>query len=171
MRASPPLLALVAGSLPSAAQSNDSFAGRLALSGDTATAVSNNLSATRENGTVVLSINAPPPIVSAASVNSAAATSFQYKILAANGPTSFGATNLPPGLSLNPVSGLPSATHLPMDAQWGVGSRWHGGNAAAHAGPTRRLRCLHRGGHERRRSGWSRVPATRLKPLRQMPGP
>lgn len=58
-----------------------------------------------DDGTVVLSINTPPTIVSAASVNAANGAAFQYNILASNGPTSYGASNLPTGLSLNPTSG------------------------------------------------------------------
>ncbi len=58
-----------------------------------------------DDGTVVLSINTPPTIVSAASINAASGVTFQYTILASNGPTVYSATNLPPGLSVNPTSG------------------------------------------------------------------
>ena len=66
-----------------------------------------------DDGTVVLSINTPPTIVSAASVNAVNSAAFQYNILASNGPTVYGASNLPTGLSVNPttgqIGGIPTA--------------------------------------------------------------
>ena len=73
-----------------------------------------------DDGTVVLSINAPPTVVSAASVNAFTGTTFQYNILASNTPTVYGATNLPAGLSINSTTGLISGV-LTNDGTYSVG--------------------------------------------------
>ena len=73
-----------------------------------------------DDGTVVLSINAPPTIVAAASVNATTGTSFQYSILATNNPTVYGAMNLPPGLSLNPTTGVLSGVFT-ADGTYAIG--------------------------------------------------
>ncbi len=73
-----------------------------------------------DDGTVVLSINAPPTVVSAASVNAVNGATFQYNILASNSPTVYGASNLPPGLSLNPVGGQISGV-LTTDGAYTIG--------------------------------------------------
>ena len=63
-----------------------------------------------DDGTVVLSINAPPTILSAANVAGTTGSGFSYGIAASNGPTAYAATNLPPGLEINPVTGVISGT-------------------------------------------------------------
>ena len=64
-------------------------------------------------GTAALSIAiaAPPPtITSALSATGTVGTAFSYQITASNAPTSYSATNLPAGLTLNTASGLISGT-------------------------------------------------------------
>ena len=53
---------------------------------------------------------APPAITSAGSASGTAGTPFSYQITASNGPTSYGATGRPPGLSVNTSTGLISGT-------------------------------------------------------------
>ena len=60
---------------------------------------------TADDGTVVLAINPPPTILSAANVAATTGAGFAYAITATGGPTAYAASNLPAGLSLNPVSG------------------------------------------------------------------
>ncbi len=52
----------------------------------------------------------PPQITSALTAGGTQGGSFSYQVLAANEPTSFGATGLPDGLSINPTTGLISGT-------------------------------------------------------------
>lgn len=52
----------------------------------------------------------PPAVTSGATVSGTAGTPLTYQITASNGPTSFSATGLPPGLSINTTSGLISGT-------------------------------------------------------------
>ena len=67
-----------------------------------------------DDGTMVLAINQPPAIYSAAGARATVGGSFTYTVLASNNPTAYQATSLPTGLSLNPatgeISGTPSAT-------------------------------------------------------------
>ena len=56
----------------------------------------------RNAGTVA----APPVITSTNAVNGFVGVSLSYQITASNGPTSFGASNLPAGLSVNTTNGL-----------------------------------------------------------------
>jgi hypothetical protein len=53
---------------------------------------------------------AAPVIFSSTTASGAVATSFSYQITATNAPTSYGATGLPAGLSLNSATGLISGT-------------------------------------------------------------
>jgi hypothetical protein len=76
-----------------------------------------NISATNDGGTgtASLTINiapaAPPPqITSATQASSDEGSSFSYQITATNQPTSYGASGLPPNLSINPSTGLISGT-------------------------------------------------------------
>jgi hypothetical protein len=62
-----------------------------------------------------LTINpAPPGIASATAASGALGGAFNYILTASNSPTSYGATGLPPGLTLNPATGVilgsPTAT-------------------------------------------------------------
>ena len=76
------------------------------------------LSATNADGTgtavLALTIVAPPVITSALTASGAAGTSFSYQITATNNPTSYNASPLPAGLSINTstglISGAPTAT-------------------------------------------------------------
>jgi hypothetical protein len=52
----------------------------------------------------------PPVITSPATAGGSEGAPFAYQITATNNPTSFGATGLPPGLSVNPSTGLISGT-------------------------------------------------------------
>jgi mono/diheme cytochrome c family protein len=61
--------------------------------------------------TITLTVTQAPPVIS--SPNMAAGTfgsAFSYQIVASNSPTSYGASNLPGGVTLNPMSGLISGT-------------------------------------------------------------
>ncbi len=63
------------------------------------------------NATLTLTVNpAPPVITSATTATGTLGTAFSYQITATNSPTSFGATGLPAGLSVNSASGLISGT-------------------------------------------------------------
>jgi autotransporter-associated beta strand protein len=81
-----------------------------------ATGTSNvTLSASNSNGTgtatLALTIQpAAPVITSATSVSGTGGVAFTYQIAATNSPTSFGATGLPSGLSVNTSTGLISGT-------------------------------------------------------------
>ena len=63
--------------------------------------------------TLRLTINAPPPapvITSSLTITGTVGAAFSYQITATNSPSSYGATGLPAGLSINPSSGLISGT-------------------------------------------------------------
>ena len=59
-----------------------------------------------DDGTVVLCINTPPTFASGPAGSATVGTSYEYDILTSNNPTSYGATGLPVGLSLNPYTGV-----------------------------------------------------------------
>lgn len=63
---------------------------------------------------VTLTVNAPllgaPVITSTSTSSGQLGSSFTYQILASNSPTSFAAMSLPPGLGLNPTTGVISGT-------------------------------------------------------------
>lgn len=59
---------------------------------------------------IVRWVTSSPAITSAASATGETSTPFSYGITATNGPTSFGATGLPSGLSLNSSTGVISGT-------------------------------------------------------------
>lgn len=64
---------------------------------------------------LALTINPPPPVVtSAASANATVGLPFTHQIMASNNPTSYNATGLPSGLSVNSTSGLISG--VPVSA-------------------------------------------------------
>ena len=74
-----------------------------------------NLSATNAGGTgnatLTLTVNTTAPVItSATTANGTVGTAFSYQITATNSPTSFGATGLPAGLSVNTGTGLISGT-------------------------------------------------------------
>jgi uncharacterized repeat protein (TIGR03803 family) len=73
------------------------------------------ISATNAGGTgsatlTILMLLPPPVITSALSATGTTGVTFSYQIAATNSPTSFGATGLPAGLSVNPATGLISGT-------------------------------------------------------------
>ncbi len=73
------------------------------------------LSATNANGTgnatLTVTINpAPPVITSGTTASGTVGIAFSYQITATNTPTSYGATGLPAGLSVNTTTGLISGT-------------------------------------------------------------
>jgi streptogramin lyase len=66
---------------------------------------------TSATASVTLTVNqAAPSITSALTANGTAGSSFSYQITASNSPTSYGATGLPAGLSVNASTGLISGT-------------------------------------------------------------
>ncbi len=63
------------------------------------------------NATLTLTISvAPPSITSSTTASGTVGTAFSYQITATNSPTSYSATGLPAGLSVNTSSGLISGT-------------------------------------------------------------
>ncbi len=72
------------------------------------------ISATNSGGTgsasLTISINAKPAITSAATASCTLGAAFSYQITASNGPTSFGASPLPAGLSVDTASGAINGT-------------------------------------------------------------
>ena len=63
------------------------------------------------NATLVLTISEAPPVVtSAASASGQTGVAFSYQITATNGVVSYGASGLPPGLSVNAATGVISGT-------------------------------------------------------------
>jgi hypothetical protein len=73
------------------------------------------LSATNAGGTgsrsLLLTVNPPPPAVTSASAATARVNlAFTYQITATNNPTSYNASGLPAGLTVNPANGLISGT-------------------------------------------------------------
>lgn len=61
--------------------------------------------------TATITVNPPPQVTSQLSESATFGVPFSYTITASNNPTSFGASNLPPGLSFNSptISGTPTA--------------------------------------------------------------
>ena len=57
-------------------------------------------------GFTIFIVPPPPVITSAATVPGQAFTAFSYSITASNGPTSFSASGLPPGLAVNATTGV-----------------------------------------------------------------
>lgn len=73
------------------------------------------LSATNSHGTgtatLALTVNPPAPVItSATTVTGTAGSTFSYQIAASNAPTSYTATNLPDGLSVNATTGAITGT-------------------------------------------------------------
>ena len=50
-------------------------------------------------------VGAPPAITSSGTASATAGDAFSYQITATNSPTSYGATGLPAGLSVNTATG------------------------------------------------------------------
>jgi len=85
---------------PTAAQS---YSGSLSVASN----ASGGISTLALSGT---GVPAAPTITSAASANGSAGSAFSYQITASGSPTSFGASGLPSGLSVNSTTGLISGT-------------------------------------------------------------
>jgi hyaluronate lyase len=89
------------------------------ISGTPTVAGTNNVTLSASNaggtGTSSLTLTVTPPvaapvITSTNVASGSVGTAFSYQITASNNPTSFGASNLPAGLSNNPTTGLISGT-------------------------------------------------------------
>jgi hypothetical protein len=61
-------------------------------------------------GTVVASVAQPPSITSASSANAVVGSAFSHQVTASNSPTSYSASGLPSGVSINASTGLISGT-------------------------------------------------------------
>src|SRR5438034_3774046 len=73
------------------------------------------ISATNAGGTgtatLIMTLNAPhPDITSPGTATGTVGVAFSYQITATNNPTSYGASSLPPGLTVNTATGLISGT-------------------------------------------------------------
>jgi len=88
------------------------------ISGTPVTVGTTNVSLTATNATgistpvtLVLTINPPSPVITPPNpINGRTGAAFTYQITANNNPTSYSATGLPPGLSINTTTGLISGT-------------------------------------------------------------
>ena len=76
----------------------------------TVTLTATNGEGTSSNYSLTITVGSPPVITSAASISGAVGQAFSFQIEAANEPTSFRASNLPPGLTLDVFSGVISGT-------------------------------------------------------------
>lgn len=77
----------------------------------TYTVAVNNLGGTTTSTAVTLTVNPPPPVLSSStSATATVGSPFSYTITANNSPTSYGATGLPAGLSVNSATGVISGT-------------------------------------------------------------
>ncbi|HUR56961.1 MAG TPA: putative Ig domain-containing protein, partial [Opitutaceae bacterium] len=108
---------------------NFSTAGVISGTPSAAGSTNINVTATNANGSnsavVTIAIAAPPPpsapvIVSGGTASANAGSAFSYSIAASNSPTSYGATNLPSGLSINTASGTISGT-APAAGTYSIG--------------------------------------------------
>ena len=75
-----------------------------------ATISATNSTATTSRALTIVVNDGTPVITSATTASTDTATAFSYRIVAANNPTSFGASGLPPGLSLNAATGTIAGT-------------------------------------------------------------
>jgi hypothetical protein len=93
----------------------DTSTGLISGTPTTAGTYSVTISATNSGGTgsaaLTLTIKPPPPVItSSLTATGTVGTAFSYQITASNSPTSFNATGLPSGLSVNTSTGLISGT-------------------------------------------------------------
>src|SRR5438067_3036255 len=109
-----PIISYNATGLPGGLSVNTST-GLISGTPTTAGTYSVTISATNSSGsgsaTLTLTIKPPPPVITSA--NTASGTvgvAFSYQITATNNPTSFNATGLPAGLTVNTTTGLISGT-------------------------------------------------------------
>lgn len=79
--------------------------------GTTAVTISATNASGTGSATLTISVQpAPPVITSTLNASGSTGSAFTYQILATNNPTSFGATGLPSGLTINTATGLISGT-------------------------------------------------------------
>jgi len=86
--------------------------------GTSTASISSTIYASNSSGTggatLIFSMNPPMPVITNATVNASVGVAFDYTIVASNGPTSFTATGLPPGLGIDSstgaITGIPTAT-------------------------------------------------------------
>jgi hypothetical protein len=79
--------------------------------GSSSVVISANNSAGSGSATLTINASQPAPVItSATTVNATVGVAFNYQITATNSPTSFGASGLPSGLTLNSTTGLISGT-------------------------------------------------------------
>jgi fibronectin type 3 domain-containing protein len=93
----------------------NSTTGLISGTPNTAGTITSTISASNTAGTgsatLTLTINPPAPAITSASTASGAQNSaFSYQIKASNSPTSYAASGLPAGLSVNTITGLISGT-------------------------------------------------------------
>jgi T5SS/PEP-CTERM-associated repeat protein len=81
-----------------------------AISSPSQAGISLTSDATGVTATITSVVTGAPVISSATTANTAPGAPFNYQIAATNNPTSFGATNLPAGLTINNNTGLISGT-------------------------------------------------------------
>ena len=87
------------------------ISGTLSVLGTTTITLSASNDGGTGNQTLTLTVKPVTPVItSAANANATVGLSFAYTITASNTPTSFGAANLPAGLSLNSTTGVISGT-------------------------------------------------------------
>ena len=75
-----------------------------------ATISATNLGGSDSETLVLTVLPAPPAITSATTANTNVGSAFSYQIAASNSPTSYGATNLPSGITVNTLTGVISGT-------------------------------------------------------------
>jgi hypothetical protein len=90
---------------------NGVISGTPTATGTSSVALSATNGAGTGTATLTLTVNPPKPVISsAASASGTVNTAFSYTITASNTPTSYNATGLPAGLSVNTTSGVISGT-------------------------------------------------------------
>src|SRR5438477_8002068 len=109
-----PIISYNATGLPAGLSVNTST-GLISGTPTTAGTYSVTISATNSSGTgsatLTLTIKPPPPVItSATTASGTVGVAFSYQITATNNPTSFNATGLPGGLTVNTSTGLVSGT-------------------------------------------------------------
>jgi PKD repeat protein len=109
-----PIISYNATGLPAGLSVNTST-GLISGTPTTAGTYSVTISATNSSGTgsatLTLTIKPPPPVItSATTASGTVGIAFSYQITATNNPTSFNATGLPGGLTVNTTTGVISGT-------------------------------------------------------------
>jgi hypothetical protein len=113
-----PIISYGASGLPTGLSVNTStglISGTPAVGTDAGSPYSVTISATNANGTgtatLTLTIKPPPPVITSShTATGQVGVAFSYTITATNNPTSYSATGLPAGLSVNTATGVISGT-------------------------------------------------------------